>query len=343
MKILIINDYSTPTGGAEIYSLKLRALLRNAGHDARLFASSIGNKNLRQADFECWGTNNKIVNRLLQTFNPISLLKLKKVLKKFEPDIVHLNIFLSQLSPSLLHVLKDLPVVHTAHWYKLVCPKGTKLLPNSDHCSFNAGKACLQAGCLPLHLWLIDMVQLLFVRFYKHNIDLILANSEYTAKKLLQDGISAKTIFPYFVDQSKTQRRPSKQTSTVCFIGRLVPEKGLKVLIRAMSILLERLPAARLLVAGDGPERRSSEKLADKLKISESIEFLGFVPNEELNCVLLKSHVLAIPSIWAEPFGIVGIEALSMGLPVIATRVGGLQEIVEDNLNGFFVDPSAAL
>lgn len=342
MKILIVNDYSTPTGGTEIYCLKLRSLLREAGHDARLFSSSVGNKNLRQADFECWGTNNKIINRFLQTFNPISSLKLKKVLKKFQPDVVHLNIFLSQLSPLILHVLKKVPVIYTAHWYKMICPKGTKLLPNQEQCSFKAGKACIQAECLPFYLWWIDMIQLWLISLYKNNIDLLLANSKFTTKKFTQEGISTDTSLPYFVERSNILKYPTSERATVCFIGRLVPEKGLKVLIKAMNILLEKLPSARLLVVGDGPEKRSLERFSKDLKLSESIEFLGFVPNEELNDVLFRSHVLAIPSIWAEPFGIVGIEASARGLPVVATRGGGLEEIVENNSNGFLVNPGNA-
>ena len=120
MKILIITDYSTPRGGAEIYCLKLRQLLREAGHDARLFSSTVDNQQHLYADFECWGTHEKVTNRLLQTFNPFALLKMHHILNNFKPDVVHLNLFLTQLSPALLLALKRVPVVYTAHLYKII-------------------------------------------------------------------------------------------------------------------------------------------------------------------------------------------------------------------------------
>ena len=120
MKILIVSDYSTPTGGAEIYTLQLRTLLREAGHEVLLFASSVGKQEQRLADVECWGTREKITNRLLQTFNPLAYLGLRRVMRQFKPDVVHLNMFLTQLSPFVLPAIGDTPVVHTAHLYRLI-------------------------------------------------------------------------------------------------------------------------------------------------------------------------------------------------------------------------------
>jgi glycosyltransferase involved in cell wall biosynthesis len=342
VKILLVSDYSVPLGGAEVYTLALRKTLRQAGHDARIFASSVGEKELRNADFECWGTQQKVTNRFLQTFNPFAAIKLNKILKTFQPDVVHLNIFLSQLSPSILMILKDVPVVYTAHWYRAICPKGTKLLPDNRYCTYMAGTACLYNKCLPAYLWWIDMLQLRFIRRYFKNIDMVLANSQVTNRRLAIDGISADKTIYYFVDPSYLESKASSARPTVCFVGRLVSVKGVHVLIQAMKSIVDRIPQSRLLIAGEGPERASLEKLTRELQLTASVEFLGHVPNEALDSLWKVSHVLAVPSLWEEPFGIVAIEGLAAGIPVVATRGGALEEIVEDQRNGFLVNPGDA-
>src|SRR4030095_4540448 len=99
MKILLVNDYATLIGAAEVLLLALRDGLRQRGHDARVFASSarpIASE--RFADYECFGTTSRF-RTLLQTANPSALRKFSQVLSAFQPDVVHLSMFLTQLSP----------------------------------------------------------------------------------------------------------------------------------------------------------------------------------------------------------------------------------------------------
>lgn len=342
MRILLINDYSTPTGGAEVYSLNLRNALRETGHEAMLFASSVGPEELRRADYECWGTSQKIINRILQTCNPVAAFRLKKVLKIFKPDIVHLNIFLTQLSPSVLMMLGRIPVVYTAHWYRAICPKGTKLLPDHTLCTNRAGKVCFQKKCLPLYLWWMDMLQLQLLTLYFNRIDVVIANSQITSRRLTADGINPDKMIYYFVHNSASESKTFVGRPTVCFIGRLVSVKGGEVLIRAMKNLLQRIPDVRLLIAGDGPDKSILQKCVRELNLTECVEFLGYVANEDLHSLWRVADVLAVPSLWEEPFGIVAAEALAAGVPVVATRGGGLEEIVEDQRSGYLVDPGNA-
>lgn len=342
MKILLINDYSTPTGGAEVYSLNLRGALREAGHEAMLFASSVGPEELRKADYECWGSSQKIINRILQTCNPVAAFRLKKVLKIFKPDIVHLNIFLTQLSPSILMMLGRIPVVYTVHWYKVICPKGTKLLPDHTLCTNRAGKVCFQKKCLPRHLWWIDMLQLQLLKHYFHRIDFVIANSRITGGRLAADGINPDQMIYYFVQNSALEPKTLTGRPTVCFVARLVSVKGGEVLIRAMKNLLQRIPEARLLIAGEGPDKNILQQCVRELNLTECVEFLGYVPNEDLASLWRVADVLAVPSLWEEPFGIVAAEALAAGVPVVATRGGGLEEILEDQRSGYLVDPGNA-
>ena len=339
MRILLVSDYSTPTGGAEIYCLQLRTLLRKAGHDALLFSSSVGTKRQRLADIECWGSENKITNRLLQTFNPFAYFKLRRVISKFKPDLVHLNLFLTQLSPAVLLAFKKTPVVYTAHLYKLICPLGSKLLPDSEHCTVKAGKACLKNKCLPLFLWPIDMVQRILIRRYLRYVDMILANSSCTERFMQASGIPVAKVLSYFLTTDYRSLPFPSTAPTVCFVGRLVPEKGVAILLRAMRRVANDLPEAHLIIAGDGKEKRRLQILSKQLNLDNVVEFLGYIPPERLNEVWLRSHVQVVPSVWAEPFGLAAVEAMAVGRPVVATRGGGLEEIVVDQESGFLVSP----
>src|SRR5918999_1323382 len=139
MKILLINDYGTLTGGAEVQMLLFRDELRRQGHDARLFTSSARTSAEKShADYECLGTTSRL-RTLLQTANPWAFARLRKVLAEFHPDVVHVRIFLTQLSPLILPLLMNVPCVYHVVWYRPLCPLGTKMLPDGTACHLPAG------------------------------------------------------------------------------------------------------------------------------------------------------------------------------------------------------------
>ncbi len=123
----------------------------------------------------------------------------------------------------------------------------------------------------------------------------------------------------------------------IIWSGRIVEQKGLKYLIQAMPAIVLRYPNARLLIIGKGNLEKELKKLAAKLKVAKNIIFYGEVPYTQLNNVLRGGDVFAFPSIW-EPFGIAILDAMASGLPVVAARIGGIPEIVQNGRNGFLVD-----
>jgi len=127
----------------------------------------------------------------------------------------------------------------------------------------------------------------------------------------------------------------------VLFVGRLDPIKGLKYLIEAMPAIKEVEPEVRLLLVGDGPERRELERLANKLGLSECVIFVGRVSEDRVPTYMVASDVFVLPSL-SEGFGIVNLEAMAAGLPIVATSVGGVPSLVAEGINGFLVDPGNA-
>jgi glycosyltransferase involved in cell wall biosynthesis len=338
VKILLVNDYGTPEGGAEIQISRLRSLLREKGHDARLFTSSVVNGGLdHEADYQCLGTASSF-RTLLQTVNPWAYLKLREVLREFKPDVVHIKIFLTQLSPLILPALKNIPTIYHVAWYRPVCPIGTKLLPDGNVCTVRPGAPCYRNKCVPLYDWPPLMMQLAIFRRLRRHIDLMIANSESIRSTLEQNGITNVQVLHYGVPISP-ERPALPETPTVAFAGRLVREKGADVLVRAFARTLKEIPSARLIIAGDGREAKKLKELVGYLGISSHVSMLGHVAASRLDSVLSEAWVQVVPSLWEEPFGIVAIEAMSRGTAVIASDSGGLREIIDDGNTGFLVPP----
>src|SRR5207237_2666762 len=120
--------------------------------------------------------------------------------------------------------------------------------------------------------------------------------------------------------------------------GRLVAQKGLDFLLQAFAVVLHRCPESRLVIVGDGDLELYFKRIAHYLGISHRVHFVNWQIGPDLVKLFQRSQVVVMPSYY-EPFGIVALEAMSCGRPVIASRVGGLIEIIEDGVQGYLVPP----
>lgn len=123
------------------------------------------------------------------------------------------------------------------------------------------------------------------------------------------------------------------------YAGRLAFDKGVGVLLSAWKLISRRHPHLRLKIAGEGRMRGILQDFANEIAIDESIDFLGWIPSNELAELIKGSLAVVVPSTLSEPFGLIAAEAQALGVPVIASRVGGLGEIVEDDETGFLLPP----
>jgi glycosyltransferase involved in cell wall biosynthesis len=125
---------------------------------------------------------------------------------------------------------------------------------------------------------------------------------------------------------------------TIIFVGGLKPIKGIDYLIKAMKIITEKSPDTNLLIVGDGTERKKLETLVRELNLQNSISFAGKVTNEQIPKYMAQADVFVLPSL-SEGFGIVVVEAMASGLPIVTTNVRGLPELVKNGENGFIAKP----
>jgi phosphatidylinositol alpha-mannosyltransferase len=126
--------------------------------------------------------------------------------------------------------------------------------------------------------------------------------------------------------------RGAPRVPTVLFVGRLDERKGLEVLLRAMPIVLQERPDARLAIVGDGPRRASAERLSEELGIGGRVAFMGRVSREELPHVYASASLYVSPALGGESFGIVLLEAMASGVPVIASDIRGYDEVVASDV-----------
>ncbi len=236
MRILLVNDYGFRNGGAETVILGLRDGLKARGDEVRIFAGSARSEQ-GFADDLCFGTESPF-RILLQTANPSAVLSLKRVLESFRPDVVNLNLFLTQLSPLILPLLRDVPCVYSAHWARPVCPTGTRLLPSGEVCRERYGAVCYREGCLPLRDWVPLMAQMAMFRRWRGSIDRIVTGSEFMRRTLLENGLTGVDVIPYGL-QAHAARPPLSNPPRVLFAGRLVKPKGVAVLLEAFRRVRE--------------------------------------------------------------------------------------------------------
>lgn len=337
MKLLLLSDQSIADGGEEIRMESFRRALKARGHDVRIFSSDVTmHDKACFADYTCKGSSQPRIRPLLSTANPWAYWKLKELLNDFAPDMVHVNSFLMQLSPLILPPLKAYPSVFNVAWHRAVCPTGTKQLPDGSRCANQPGTICLTGGCLGLRDWPFLVGQHYLWKGWRRNFDAIVANSYATKKYLVEAGIENVEVIWNGVPASP-ERQTRAANPTITFAGRLVAEKGVDVLIESFALVSRQMPNAELLIMGEGSGKHHFLRMIESLHLQDKVQFLGYVTRDEVHKVGSRAWVHVVPSLWDEPFGLSAAEALIRGVPVVASKRGGLQEVVKDGETGFLV------
>jgi glycosyltransferase involved in cell wall biosynthesis len=182
------------------------------------------------------------------------------------------------------------------------------------------------------------MLQMKLWRHWRHVFRRVVANSRSTARRLEEDGIGPVEVVWNGVPSSPARAFPSGPP-LIAFAGRLIPEKGADVLIRAFAAVRRRFPQARLLIAGDGPERTRLVHLIEEQSLASSVTMTGHLTRAQMEESFAGASVQVAPSRWEEPFGLVAAEALMRGTPLVATNAGGLRELVQHESTGLLVPP----
>jgi glycosyltransferase involved in cell wall biosynthesis len=334
MRVLLISDWMRGAGGAERYISTLRAGLQAAGDEVRLLTSTAGSAGNGSADYRAYGTERVAAQTVLQIANPFAVAAVRSALRGFQPDVVFLNMFEYHLSPAILHQFRRFPAVLSITDYKCICPIGSKLLPDGRLCEEPAGLVCWRLGCVSLSHWLRDQPRYALFRSGRRRIDRVLACSRWVQHELARNGIEAEFLtLPVPPPGPRFHRAPASEPLFI-YCGRLDRNKGLELLLRAFAHLRLVAPTARLRVVGTGPHQRLLERSVDALGLGNAVSFRGWVAPDQVEAELTDGWALVVPSLWAEPLGLVALEAIVRGIPVIASASGGLGEVVDHGISG---------
>uniref|UniRef100_A0A7V4E5D4 Glycosyltransferase family 1 protein n=1 Tax=candidate division WOR-3 bacterium TaxID=2052148 RepID=A0A7V4E5D4_UNCW3 len=176
--------------------------------------------------------------------------------------------------------------------------------------------------------------------------DRVITNSSYNKVRLINLGIDKNVEIIPLSNPHSTELRPyvKKDKIYILFVGRFVEVKGLPVLIRAFAEIVKKYPSAELHLVGDGPQKPELTKIVKELKLDSNVKFQGFLVGEPLLEAYNKATIFVLPSIKTktgetEGLGVVLIEALSHGVPVIGSKVGGIPDIIIDGKTGLLFEP----
>lgn len=340
MNILLANKFYYRRGGDCIYMLNLEQLLKEHGHKVAVFAMDYP-ENI-ETPWEQYFPQN--MSKLMAFTRPFGSAEVKakfnKLLDDFKPEIVHLNNIHTHLSPIIAELAhnRGIKVVWTLHDYKLLCPRYDCLRNGDDICElcFNEDKSscktykCMKGSTLASLIGYKEATTWNRRRLEKCT-DVFICPSKFMAQKMAQGGFNSKKLVSLcnFIDIDKCKKDTYEKENYYCYVGRLSHEKGVKTLIKAA----QKLPY-KLLIIGGGP-------LSDELKnetTNTNIEFVGYKQWDEIKEIVSKARFSVIPSEWYENNPLSVIEAQCLGTPVLGARIGGIPELIENNVTGMIFE-----
>ena len=348
MRVLRLDSWEGAPGGAQEYVREVTSELAARGHESRVLQLTDRPPSLEPPVGVHLAVPPGRLAHAGRDVVPDERLarRIGAEIASFRPDLVSLHHFDARFA-TVAHSLSrlEVPLLFAAHDAELVCPISTLVRPGGVICDGGVRFRCLVTGCRvglggPYNLWQTRV----FDRVLRPRVAAYLCPSRSLQEYLHSNGYRPALHLPSFaripneLRDRPTPRPPPDTPPTVGFLGRLEWYKGVHDLIHAVAILSTRHPTLRLEIAGDGPYRGHLESLARRLGVADRVAFRGHLSGEAKESWFAGLHVAAAPSNMWENFPLVALEALVRGRPVVATRIGGIPDIVEDGESGYLVE-----
>ena len=337
MKILLVHNAYQQPGGEDVVFDQERQLLEHTGHQVVTYCRS-------NSEISGYSPLKRLVLIERMVWARDTRREIDSLIRREKPDLLHVHNTFLLVSPSIYAACREagIPVVQTLHNYRLLCPaaiffrRGSVCEECHEHSLWRGvlhgcyrdsrAKTSAVALMLTVHRWR---------RTWSEMVDCFVALSGFSRQKFIQGGIPADKVVvkPNFVYADPGCRARSGEYAV--FIGRLSPEKRVVTLLTAWQRLQARIS---LRIIGGGPERESLEALAKQMGLSD-VRFFGQLPRDEVIAALKGARCLVFPSEWYENFPMTIAEAFACGVPVIVSRLGAMQEIVDDHRTGLHFTP----
>ena len=341
MRILLVhNSYQQP-GGEDAVVAAERALLSAHGHEVISYRRSNDELNER-------GLFGPVAAGFETTWSSRSYREIKKLLEKEKPDVAHFHNTCPLISPAAYHACAraGVPVVQTLHNYRLLCPSATFVRegkiceaclghavpwPGVVHACYR-GSRCATAATAAM------LAAHRALGTWRRKVNIYIVLTEFARRMFIEGGLPAEKIVvkPNFVAGDFAPK--TQPGDYALFVGRLSAEKGPQLLPAAWRGMGEGIP---LRIVGDGPLLESlSRETNDGSR--PKIQMLGRCPPEKVRGQMQGARFLVFPSIWYEGFPMTIAQAFACGVPVIASRLGSMAEIVQDGTTGLHFEAGNA-
>jgi glycosyltransferase involved in cell wall biosynthesis len=355
MKILIVQTYHYNRGGDCTYGFSLANLLTSYGHQVNFFGMkhplNLPCEDVKYfvdyIDYREVNANKNIINGMGVVSRSIYSIHVKKKFKNIiadkKPDIIHIQNLHGHMSPSILYEAKKnkIPVVMTLHDYKFICPN-THLLSHGnicEKCKVSKYYNCILNKCKKnsISASMVATLEAYVHKFVgiKNLIDIYIAPSKFLKYKFVEFGWNQSKIkvINNFLAPKNYDNNSTLLGAYVLYFGQLEPWKGIFTLLKAAK----ELPQIPFKIVGDGTIQDDIiEKISDNKILN--VELLGYKTGEELNRLIKNARLIAMPSEWYENYPYSIMEAMAFGKPVIASKIGGLPELVKDGSNSFLFE-----
>ncbi len=348
MKILAVNKFLYNKGGSETYIFNLFDYMKMLGHEVEYFGMDDPNNiagNSIGLDISNLNFKGNILKKASYPFKIVYSLearkKIGKVIQNFKPDIIHLNNYNYQVTPSILYEIKkyNIPVVQTLHDSQLVCPYhrlyNYKKKETCEKCSNGKFRNCVFDKCIDDSILksIIGAAESYIYRQLQTYdlVDYFISPSEFLKEKLIsmKARISEnKFIVLHNFTTENIIEYNDKKKPYVLYFGRISLEKGIQTLIEACK----KLPQIKFVFVGSG-------EIEEDLKGISNIEFLGFKTGEALKSLINDALFSIYPSECYENCPMSVLESQMYGTPVIGANIGGIPELINDKKDGLLFEP----
>jgi glycosyltransferase involved in cell wall biosynthesis len=332
MKILIVHNAYGKTSGEEIVIDGLVKLLESRGVTVQRFSRSsteIEETRLGRIPAFFSGIHNQFSRKAFGQF-----------LRETRPDVVHIHNLYPLISPSILPecTAQGFPVVMTVHNFRLACPNGL-LMSHGEVCHRCLGGReywCILRNCekdiFKSMGYALRTAAARLLRRYSDHVDHYLCLTRFQRDILVKEGLPQDrvSVLTNPVEIKVAEQSVEMERDSVLFVGRVSREKGIASLFDAARVCSD-IPFD---VAGSWQAMSEASELAPG-----NVTLLGPVPSQELGALYEKARIFVLPSVWYEGFPTVLLEAMSHGLPVVCSRIGGLPEIIDDGVTGLLYEP----
>jgi len=328
---MIHNRYHLKGGEDRVFEEEV-SMLKQQGHFVELY---------EEDSAKITGAFATLMVALGLIFSIPSYRRVRQAIKQHKPDVVHVHNFFPLISPSVFYACSSLgvPVVHTLHNYRTICPTGLLLHEGKvNERSIKEGPfwtvphKVYRGSLIGTLLLAVSISVHRHIGTWRNKVDRYVALTQFQRDKFVEAGWPADKIRvkPNFAqDRSLGEGDSRKSGGFTLFVGRLSHEKGVDLVLEAWEQI--DLP---LKIVGDGP-------LMDSLNSSakRNVEPLGHLAKEDVYRLMAQADLLVVASKCYEAFGLVIVEAFSCGTPVIAPALGGMPEIIQDGENGLLFEP----